>query len=110
MSCYIKRGIAQLTLSPAFYIGSSGNPHTRGLPKNKNIESWERAYGSISWSNIMIIPEHEVHAEFGESFLINCFKEKFPNLNLLNVLVPDAKALVYDKKAKVILDKLKKLI
>jgi hypothetical protein len=108
MSHYIKQATST---KKAFYIGKTRtNPSTqRGNPTNNKIKDWIQQYGFISWKTIMEIPDYQVHPEFGESYLINCFKDKFPHLELLNVGVPHSGAINYDKKSELFIDRLKKM-
>ena len=109
MNYYIKQANS---LKMAFYIGKTRkNPFTqRGNPTNKTICQWIKDYGEIAWTTLMVIPEHALHNEYGETYLINCFKQKFSNLKLLNVATPHSGAINYDKKSELIIDKLKKML
>jgi hypothetical protein len=109
MRLYIKQGTST---KKAFYIGKTRtNPSTqRGNPNNSKIKDWIQRYGFISWKTIMEIPDYQVHPEFGETYLINCFKDKFPHLNLLNVGVPHSGAINYDQKSNLIIDEFIKMI
>ena len=111
MSCYIKQAIS-CSKASAYYIGKTDKcaEHERGKPKNQLISNFEKEHGKIFWRLVMTIPYHEVHAEFGESFLINCFKEKLSQLTLLNKNIPNIMALTYDKKSESIIDKFSRLI
>jgi hypothetical protein len=111
MSYYIKQAIS-LSEVIAFYIGKSRlNPTTqRGNPMNKDIAEWIKNHGQISWRTLMVIPDHELHSEFGESYLINCFKKKLSQFKLFNKAVPHSMAMVYDSKSDLVISKLKNLI
>lgn len=109
MNYYIKQAKSQ---SIAYYIGKTRrNPSTeRGNPTNKKIIEWISEYGKIAWRTFMIIPECRLHSEYGEAYLINCFKENFNDLKLLNVANPHSGAINYDKKSELIIDKFKKML
>jgi hypothetical protein len=109
MNYYIKQARSQ---EVAYYIGKTRkNPLTeRGNPTNRTITEWINEYGKIAWNVLAIIPECELHYEYGETYLINCFKEKFSNFKLLNVANPHSGAINYDKKSELIIDRLKKII
>jgi len=111
MSCYIKQAISHSKMF-AYYIGNTRQcaKSDRGKPKNQLISNFEKEHGKIFWKVLMVIPEHETHPEFGESFLINCFKSKLHKLTLLNCNNPNAMAMTYDKKSESIINKLSRLI
>ena len=96
----------------SFYIGKTRhNPSTqRANPTNQDVVEWVDQYGEISWTTLMIIPDHELHSEFGESYLINCFKKKLSQFKLLNKTIPHSMAMTYDKKSDSIISKLANLI
>lgn len=110
MSCYIKQAISP-SQETAFYIGKTRqNPITqRGEPMNKSVSNFINENGQVSWRVLLVIPDHELHSEYGESYLVNCFKDKLAHLPLLNVIKPHALALGYDKRSESFIDKLVKL-
>jgi hypothetical protein len=99
-------------LMRSFYIGKSRhNPSTqRANPTNQDVVKWIDKYGRISWTTLMVIPDQELHSEFGESYLINCFKKKLSQFKLLNMTIPHSMAMTYDKKSDSIISKLVNLI
>ncbi len=111
MSCYIKQAITY-SKALAYYIGNTRRcaEIERGDPKNQLISNFEKEHGKISWKLVLVISENETHPEFGESFLINCFKQKLNQLTLLNKNIPNIMALTYDKKSESIIDKFSRLI
>lgn len=110
MSCYIKEAISCSKVS-AYYIGRTDKcaENERGNPKNELISQFEQKHGKLFWRVLMVIPEHEVHAEFGESFLINCFKRKLSQLTLLNKNIPNVMAFIYDSKSESYIEKFRRL-
>jgi len=105
MSHYIK--VATSAKGTAFYIGKSRNPYSRGNPTlSEKIKNW----GASTWKIIKVVSDCDLHPEFGESFLINCFKEKFGEVKLLNTANPHAGVLGYDEKSKKIIDELEEMV
>ena len=106
MSHYIKKAINSYQ-ELAFYIGKTRLcPITqRANPKNQSVSDFAKN-GQMYWKTIMHIDDHKLHPEFGESFLINCFRDKLSHLVLLNKDIPHAMALVYDKKSESLIYKL----
>lgn len=106
MSHYIKKAINS-SQELAFYIGKTRLcPITqRANPKNELVSDFAKEGGQVYWKTIIDIPDHELHPEFGESFLINCFRKKLSHLVLLNKDIPNAMAVVYDKKSESWIDK-----
>jgi hypothetical protein len=110
MSCYIKEAIS-CSKASAYYIGKTDKcaENERGKPKNQLISKFEQEHGKLSWRVLMIIPNHEVHTEFGESFLINCFRKKLNQFTLLNKNIPNVMAFIYDRKSEFFIEKFRKL-
>lgn len=110
MSCYIKEAMSSSKVS-AYYIGKTGQcaENERGNPKNQLISKFEQEHGKLSWRVLMIIPDHEVHPEFGESFLINCFRTTLNQFTLLNKNIPNVMAFIYDRKSEFYIEKFRKL-
>tara|TARA_B100000989_G_scaffold2150_2_gene1390 strand:- start:489 stop:824 length:336 start_codon:yes stop_codon:yes gene_type:complete len=108
MSHYIKKAINSYQ-ELAFYIGKTRLcPITqRANPKNQLVSEFAKN-GQMHWRTIKNIQDSELHPEFGESFLINCFRDKLGHLLLLNKNIPNAMALVYDKKSELIIDEISK--
>jgi hypothetical protein len=111
MSHYIRQAMS--FSAKAFYIGKTRkDPLTqRGEPSNKSISKFIQDNGEITWKIVMTIPDHQLHPEFGEAYLINCFKKKLSHLTLLNKNSPHEMALdTYDNKSESFINKLGMLL
>lgn len=111
MSCYIKQAVTR-SRELAFYIGSTRKcPITqRANPINQLVYDFQKEKGKLSWKVMMVIPDHQLHPEFGESYLINCFRKKLSKFVLLNKDAPNAMAFAYDRKSEFFIDRLLKLL